>query len=141
MNKYSIEKLDKCMTFNHSMLNTLFCESPIPHKLKRVDDFEFSLEILNTEDLNNVLAKIITFCSERFWKNLHFKIDKIITRDIIIDRSRSMIIDVVIIKSNQQEILIEVFIYQGTTNLHSMILTAENANIVKLKENYIQTFQ
>ena len=142
MNKYSIERLDKRMIFNHSILNTLCCELPILLKRKRVDEFEFSFEIvdvtvLDSSHLEYILKKIISFCSNIFWKHINFKIDEIITTDITIDRSKSLMMDFVLIKSNQNEIFIEVFIYQKTTNLHSMILISKNTESIEPKESHI----
>jgi hypothetical protein len=137
MNKYSIERLDKTMTFNHSILSALSRELSIVHKFKRIDDYEFTLEILKGDDLDhsdleNILKRIINFCSEKFWNHLHFKIDKIFTSNFKTDKSMNLMIDAIIIKSNQTEIFMEIFIYQGETNLYSVILVSKITNSLNL---------
>lgn len=138
MNKYSLEKLDAKMTFNDSLINTLCCKLSISSMVKRVDDYEFTIEILNDKGidsslLKNVLKKIMSFCSQCFWDDHHFKINEINTNNINLDRSMQLFIDVVIIESNQKEICFEVFINNGLVNLCSKLLISKNTNKIPSK--------
>ncbi len=146
MNKYSLSKLDTQMTFNNTILSTLYGELSILNKIKSVDDYVFTLEILNIENLDNsrlekILKNIITFCSKSFWHNLRFTIDEITINTIKIDRFTNVMVDLVMIELNQKEIFMEVFIYHGAINLYSIILISKKSNSLKPEEKHVHILQ
>ena len=117
--------IDKSMILKEEVIIPLLAKLVPSARLKRIDDFEFtvsvSIEIFkNRINRNEIVKNLIQICGLNFWQKNDFEIqdsDEILLNSEI-NESLPMLIDIYIINSTLNMLALEVIIYQNETNLY-----------------------
>ncbi|MDI9871701.1 hypothetical protein [Flectobacillus roseus] len=127
MSKYSLLYLDDKMIFDQTIFQNMSCLSTFSYRLKRIDDFELSIEIENIIEgdllpLHELLNEVMSVFAAHFWNANSYKFREMQMTNIPFDRNHAVAIDIILIKSGGSEIKAEFFIYQGSVNLYDTVL-------------------
>jgi hypothetical protein len=136
MNKYSLEHLDDKMIFEQAIFRSLSALVPFSCRLTRVDDFELSIELevsqkVDLLPLHNVLDAAMSVFAAHFWKANSYEFSKMPVTNISFDRTRTISIDIILIRSSGIKIQAEFFVYQGLVNLYGAVLKMQSAKAAK----------
>ena len=131
MNKYSLENLDNKMVFDQAIFQRLSGCIPFSCRLKRLDDFELSMEVDGIQEtsilpLHEVLNAAMSMIAEHLWNTGRYHFMNMPFTDIPFNRKQPVSIDIILIKSSSSEIKAEFFVYQGHINLFDAELTIES---------------
>ncbi|MCF0057179.1 hypothetical protein [Dyadobacter sp. CY356] len=122
MTKYLLEYLDDKMVFDQVLFQRLSSSIPFSCRLKRIDDFELSMEVESIQEasilpLHDVLHAMMSVFAAQFWNaETHHFIEMHLT-DILFSLRLPVSIDIILTKSSSSEIEAEFYFYQGLVDL------------------------
>ncbi len=130
INKYSLDNLDKYFFFNQKLIEQSFLNQNLNIKLKHIDDYEFTVEVMGYGDcFAEILDKIYVLVVESYWPNKSFKIRPIQTQsEIPFFMNEPISVDVFLIHSSKTKALLEVFVYQRETDVFNETVEISKIN-------------
>lgn len=119
------------MVFDEAIFRSISDSVPFSCYLKRMDDFELSMEIERIQEVNilplhDVLNATMSVFAAHFWKVNTYDFRELPATDIPFDLRIPISIDVILIKSSSSEIVAEFFVYQGTVDLSEIMLSLKS---------------